>query len=300
MFGPVRRRLFRRRPRPSAAPAPPALTQEERASLERHFRETPEGRSELARVFRETPEGRACVERDLKATSEGRASLDEFFRTSAEGHASLEQHFQETPARDAELQRSITTELRRQQPTFLEALRRDTAIYASLMFKPPQLRTGLQLLGAAARLAWENDAFFCLLLYRVRVRLYVHGIPVLPTVLHRLCQVLGQLDIGQNVLIEPGVYIPHGKVVIDGIVRVGGGTTIAPWVTVGLTAAITGPTIGPDVFIGTGAKVLGPISIGAGARIAANAVVLTDVPRGTTVAGAPAKVVRDRSAQPDG
>jgi len=109
--------------------------------------------------------------------------------------------------------------------------------------------------------------------------------------------IMSQIEIGSHVVLEPGVYIPHGKVVMDGIVRVGSGTMITPWVTLGLTSTIEGPTIGRDCMIGTGAKILGPVRIGDGARIAANAVVVSDVPAHTTVAGAPAKVVRDRRSE---
>jgi serine O-acetyltransferase len=287
------------RKRLASAGAPRVADPEQRAQLERFFRETAEGRAELERYFRESPEGRACLEEHFKATPEGRADLEQHFRATPEGRARLTQHIRETMGGEAELQESIAAEICRQQPTFLEALRADTAAYASLMLIPQQFKTGLALLGAAARLSWKNDAFFCLLLYRIRVRLYVRGVPILPTVLHRLCVMLGQIDIGNYVLIEPGVYIPHGKVVIDGIVHIGRGTMITPWVTLGLTTNIEGPSIGRNVLIGTGAKVLGPITIGARARIAANAVVLTDVPPYTTVAGAPAKVVRDRRDDPD-
>lgn len=287
------------RQRRSSTEAAYVPTPEERASLERYFRDTPEGRAELMQYFRESPDGRACLERHFKATPQGRASLEEHFRATLEGRARLEQHIRETPEGEVELRESIAEEIRRQQPTFLEALQGDTAVYASLMLKPLQFRTGLKLLREAARLSWEHDAFFCLLLYRVRVRLYVRGVPILPTVLHRLCVILGQLDVGNHVLIEPGVYIPHGKVVIDGIVRIGRGTMITPWVTLGLTTAIVGPSIGRNVLIGTGAKILGPLEIGERARIAANAVVLSDVPPDTTVAGAPATVVRERRNDPD-
>jgi serine O-acetyltransferase len=95
------------------------------------------------------------------------------------------------------------------------------------------------------------------------------------------------------------VYIPHGKVVADGWVRIGSGTMITPWVTLGLTTTVQGPTIGRDVLIGTGAKLLGPIVIGDRARIGANAVVLCDVPPDTTVAGVPATVVRNRRTETD-
>ncbi len=50
------------------------------------------------------------------------------------------------------------------------------------------------------------------------------------------------------------------------------------------------PTIGDDVFIGAGAVVLGAIHIGQGARIAANSLVLTDVPAGAMAIGVPAKI----------
>ena len=49
------------------------------------------------------------------------------------------------------------------------------------------------------------------------------------------------------------------------------------------------PTVGSDVVIGCGAKVLGPITIGDGAKIGANAVVLKDVPTGVTAVGKAAK-----------
>ncbi|MNZ51420.1 Serine acetyltransferase [compost metagenome] len=56
------------------------------------------------------------------------------------------------------------------------------------------------------------------------------------------------------------------------------------------------PTLGDGVLVGAGAKILGPISIGAGARVGANSVVVQDVPDGCTVVGIPGKVVRLREA----
>lgn len=50
--------------------------------------------------------------------------------------------------------------------------------------------------------------------------------------------------------------------------------------------------IGDDVFIGAGAKILGPVRIGSGARIAANSLVLQDVPEGATAVGVPARILR--------
>ena len=53
-----------------------------------------------------------------------------------------------------------------------------------------------------------------------------------------------------------------------------------------------GSVIGDDVFIGAGAKILGPVRIGDGAVIAANSLVLADVPAGATAAGVPARILR--------
>ncbi len=68
-------------------------------------------------------------------------------------------------------------------------------------------------------------------------------------------------------------------------------------VTIGMNTGPGGlrvgaPRIGNDVFIGAGAKVLGAITVGDGALIAANSLVVTDVPAGATVVGVPARVMR--------
>ena len=101
--------------------------------------------------------------------------------------------------------------------------------------------------------------------------------------------VFGQVQIGDPVVIAPGLYLLHGQVVIDGFTEIGAGAAIAPFVTIGLRQGeINGPTIGDGVQIGTGAKVLGRITVGDGATVGANAVVIHDVPAGETATGVPA------------
>ena len=64
-------------------------------------------------------------------------------------------------------------------------------------------------------------------------------------------------------------------------------------VTLGMTPDGCGvPTIGDDVFIGAGAKILGAVKIGARSRIAANSLVISDVPPDTTAIGVPARILR--------
>ena len=102
--------------------------------------------------------------------------------------------------------------------------------------------------------------------------------------------------------IHPGATIGH-RLVIDhgmGIVigetaEIGDDCLIYHGVTLGGTGKDVGkrhPTIGNNVLIGTGAKVLGPLKIGDNSRVAANSVVLRDIPPDSTAVGVPAKVVR--------
>lgn len=113
---------------------------------------------------------------------------------------------------------------------------------------------------------------------------------MLPRVAHRLAMMLAQVSIGDPVVMEPGVYIVHGQVVIDGLAEIGPGVVIAPFVTIGLRAGdVRGPTLESGVSVGTGAKIIGPVRVGAGATVGANAVVVHDVAPGTTVVGAPAR-----------
>jgi serine O-acetyltransferase len=182
---------------------------------------------------------------------------------------------------------------RAQQPSFLAAVVADARITAERRGEELPVGSRWAMARAMVRLAGASDAYLAQVCYRAKVSLQVRDVPVLPWVAHRLAMVTAQVSIGDPVLVEAGVYLPHGQVVIDGLVDIGAGTAISPWVTIGLlVGSFQGPTIGADVRIGTGAKVLGPVVVGDGARIGANAVVLDDVPPGATVVGAPARVVR--------
>lgn len=160
----------------------------------------------------------------------------------------------------------------------------------------PELGSRWRIGIAVVRLMFVTDAFYALVCYRAKARLQGLGIPVLPRIFHRLAMMSAQVCIGDPVLVEPGIYIAHGQVVIDGVTTVRSGTVLLPWITIGLVAGdFTGPTIGRRVSVGTGAKILGPVTVGKGAKIGANAVVLCDVPAGATAVGAPARVIRKGS-----
>ena len=84
-------------------------------------------------------------------------------------------------------------------------------------------------------------------------------------------------------------------IVIGETAEIGDDCLLYHGVTLGGTGKDTGkrhPTIGNNVLIGTGAKVLGPFTVGDNSRIAANSVVLGEVPPNSTAVGIPARVVK--------
>lgn len=103
------------------------------------------------------------------------------------------------------------------------------------------------------------------------------------------------VDINPAARIGIGIMLDHGTgIVIGETAAVGDNCSLLQGVTLGGTGKETGdrhPKIGASVMIGAGAKVLGNIKVGDCSRVASGSVVLKDVPRETTVAGVPAKVV---------
>lgn len=103
--------------------------------------------------------------------------------------------------------------------------------------------------------------------------------------------------IGRGAEFGPGFVLVHANgTVINGAVRGGANVILEHQVTIGAEKRQF-PVLGNDIFIGAGAKVLGAVTIGDGARIGANAVVLTDIPANATAVGIPARVVRIRGDQ---
>jgi serine O-acetyltransferase len=190
-----------------------------------------------------------------------------------------------TPYWDAAL-----AHVRSKQPRFFVAVVADARITSTMRGEPWDYRGPLDAALRALRLMWITDGFFALVMYRAQSRLDVLGVPVLPRIAHRLAIMTADLYVGETVLMHPGVFVGHGMVVIDGFVEVSSGVRLAPGVTIGLRGSTRGPVIERDVLIGTGAKVLGELTVGRGARIGANAVVISDVPPGATVVGVPARI----------
>ena len=104
-----------------------------------------------------------------------------------------------------------------------------------------------------------------------------------------------QTDINPAARIGRGIFLDHATGLVVGATAViEDNVSMLQDVTLGGTGKVRGdrhPKIRQGVLIGAGAKVLGNIEVGQCARIAAGSVVLEPVPRNTTVAGVPARVV---------
>jgi serine O-acetyltransferase len=135
-----------------------------------------------------------------------------------------------------------------------------------------------------------------LLAYRLAHALYLAGVPLLPRIVSMLTRTLTGIEIHPAARIGQGLFIDHGiGVVIGETADIGNDVTLYQGVTLGGTGFATGkrhPTVQDNVTIGSGAKLLGPITIGHGAKIGANSVVITDVPANSTVVGNPGHPVR--------
>jgi len=135
-----------------------------------------------------------------------------------------------------------------------------------------------------------------LLAYRVAHALHCAGVPLAPRLISMLTRSVTGIEIHPAARIGRGLFIDHGAgVVIGETAEIGDDVTLYQGVTLGGTGFATGkrhPTVQDNVTIGSGAKLLGPITIGHGAKIGANSVVITDVPANSTVVGNPGHPVR--------
>jgi serine O-acetyltransferase len=105
------------------------------------------------------------------------------------------------------------------------------------------------------------------------------------------------IEIHPAAVIGERVFFDHAMgVVVGETAQIGDGCTIYQGVTLGGTSLYKGvkrhPTLGRDVVVGAGAKVLGGFTVGDGARIGSNAVVIKPVPAGATAVGNPARIIQ--------
>ncbi len=147
--------------------------------------------------------------------------------------------------------------------------------------------------------------FHALRMHRLAHAAWRRGWRLLARLISHLGRFLTGIEIHPGAMIGERFFIDHGLgVVIGETSEIGDDVTLYHGVTLGGIAPSVDtasqvdrkrhPTIKNGVIVGSGAQILGPITVGAGARVGANAVVVKDVPEGVTVTGIPARVVGGR------
>jgi len=153
----------------------------------------------------------------------------------------------------------------------------------------------------AARSAWEvltcYPGLHAISLHRISHWCWTHGLKWFGRFISYLTRVLTGIEIHPGATIGRRVFIDHGfGVVIGETAEVGDECTIYQGVTLGGTSLSKGakrhPTLERGVIIGAGAKVLGGFTVGEGAKVGSNAVVVKPVPAGATAVGNPAHIVQ--------
>jgi serine O-acetyltransferase len=143
-----------------------------------------------------------------------------------------------------------------------------------------------------------------LLAHRVSHALHDVGVPLVPTAIAYATRSVTGVEIHPAARIGNEFFIDHGSgVVIGETAEIGDRVTLYQGVTLGGTGFARGkrhPTVEDDVTIGSGAKLLGPITVGHGAKVGANTVVIENVPPCTTVVGNPGHPVRVEGRKVEG
>ena len=138
-----------------------------------------------------------------------------------------------------------------------------------------------------------------LVMHRIAHATWQRGWRYLPRLLSFVTRFLTNVDIHPAARIGRRFFIDHGACVVIGeTAEIGDDVTLYHGVTLGGTTWSAGkrhPTLGSGVIVGAGAKILGAITVGDRARVAANSVVIEDVPPGMTVVGIPGRMVLPKS-----
>lgn len=153
----------------------------------------------------------------------------------------------------------------------------------------------------AARTTWEvvtcYPGLHAIVMHRWAHWCWTHDMKWLGRFISHIARVLTGIEIHPGAMIGRRVFIDHGfGVVIGETAEVGDDCTIYQGVTLGGTSLNKGakrhPTLGRGAIVGAGAKVLGGFTVGDGAKIGSNAVVVKEVPAGATAVGNPAHIVQ--------
>ena len=157
--------------------------------------------------------------------------------------------------------------------------------------RDPALRSRLDVV-------FSYPGFHALVFHRIANKLWRNRFYFWGRFTSHIGRILTGIEIHPGATVGKGLFIDHGMgVVIGETAEVGDVVTLYQGVTLGGTSLNKGqrhPTLEDGVIVGSGAKILGPFTVGKDARVAANAVVLKEVPPGVTVVGIPGRIAKGK------
>ena len=169
---------------------------------------------------------------------------------------------------------------------FIKEIRKDLR---SIMERDPAASSELEVL-------LTYSGVHAVIVHRAAHWFYKHGHKVIARIISQTMRGITGIEIHPGAKIGKGLLIDHGSGVIIGeTAEIGDYCLLYQGCTLGGTGKDHGkrhPTLGNNVMVGAGAKILGPFKVGDNAKIAANAVVLKEVPPNSTAVGVPARIVR--------
>ncbi|SEA18868.1 serine O-acetyltransferase [Variovorax sp. YR216] len=158
----------------------------------------------------------------------------------------------------------------------------------------------------AARSRWEVLTLYpglhAVVLHRFAHWFWTHGFKWVGRFVSQFSRWFTGIEIHPGAIVGERVFFDHAMgVVVGETAEIGDGCTIYQGVTLGGTSLYKGtkrhPTLGRNVVVSAGAKVLGGFTVGDGAKIGSNAVVIKPVPAGATAVGIPARIIPSKSGE---
>jgi len=169
---------------------------------------------------------------------------------------------------------------------FIKEIRKDLR---SIMERDPAAGSELEVL-------LTYSGVHAVIVHRAAHWFYKRGHKIIARIISQTMRGITGIEIHPGAKIGKGLLIDHGSgVVIGETAEIGDYCLLYQGCTLGGTGKDHGkrhPTLGNNVMVGAGAKILGPFKVGDNAKIAANAVVLKEVPPNSTAVGVPARIVR--------
>ena len=176
-------------------------------------------------------------------------------------------------------------------------------LYKSMQAELTSIRERDPAADSNVEVALLYSGYHAVLAYRIAHILHIRGYKVAARLVSQTAKFFTGIEIHPGAKIGKRLFIDHGTgVVIGETAEIGDNCTLYQGVTLGGTGKDVGkrhPTLGNNVMVGAGAKILGPFKVGDNAKIASNAVVLSEVPSDSTAVGIPARIVKRRNIKCD-